>query len=167
MAPILFKDYNGKPDKWKIFRNPILFWTYSALVRGVKSIRDLDQGKYTKETSHSTVDKQWGIRAITPGAIAAATVYARFAASEDDQFQPTGSKTHIPYQSDYEYYLKYLYEGLQSKARSVLSIFEIWNREFYPNNENNNFTNATGSTVDSRLDDFINDLYEEGAQAAE
>ncbi|KIJ48584.1 hypothetical protein M422DRAFT_120163, partial [Sphaerobolus stellatus SS14] len=148
MAPILFKDYEGKFDKWKIFRNPVLMkvrvqkdssWfriyiiqAYSALVRGMGSIQDLMEGNVTKRQAHSTVESQWGVHRITPGAIAMAAIYARFAASEDKTFQPIGAETKIDYQGDFEYYLEYLHDGLHSKAPSVIELFAIWNKEFYP-----------------------------------
>ncbi|KIJ34788.1 hypothetical protein M422DRAFT_181658, partial [Sphaerobolus stellatus SS14] len=83
VVKILFKDYEGKFDKWKIFRNPIIMKT-------------------------------------------------RFAASEDKSFQPCRSHTKIDYQEDFEFYLKYLHEGLHSKAPSVLDIIKTWNQVFYP-----------------------------------
>ncbi|KIJ48772.1 hypothetical protein M422DRAFT_161927, partial [Sphaerobolus stellatus SS14] len=131
LAPILFKDYEGSFDKWKIFRNTILMKAYSALMRGIRSIEDPSEGDVTTHNSHQTVESKWGVRRITPGAIAMATVYARFTASEDMTFQPVGSETKIDYQSDFEYYLKYLHKGLQSKSPSVIDIFTTWNKEFY------------------------------------
>ncbi|KIJ45448.1 hypothetical protein M422DRAFT_87290, partial [Sphaerobolus stellatus SS14] len=73
--------------------------------------------------SHQTVELKWGIWCIMPGAIAMATVYAHFTASEDMTFQPVESETKIDYQSDFKNYLKYLHKGLQSKSPSVINIF--------------------------------------------
>ncbi|KIJ57373.1 hypothetical protein M422DRAFT_82291, partial [Sphaerobolus stellatus SS14] len=132
LAPILFKDYEGTFDCWKIFRNPILMKAYSALVRGLGSIQDVQEGEFTNNSSHYTVESAWGVRKITPAAIAMAAIFTRFAASEDKKFQPIGSHTKINYQEDYGFYLKYLLEGLQSKSPSVLDIMDTWNQMLYP-----------------------------------
>ncbi|KIJ49010.1 hypothetical protein M422DRAFT_246786 [Sphaerobolus stellatus SS14] len=39
LAPILFRDYKGQMDKWKLFRNPILIQTYAALMLGPSSVK--------------------------------------------------------------------------------------------------------------------------------
>ncbi|KIJ46830.1 hypothetical protein M422DRAFT_164662, partial [Sphaerobolus stellatus SS14] len=109
LAKILFKDYENTFDKWKIF-----------------------QGEVTKSPGHHTVESAWGIREITPAAIAMAAIFTRFAASEDRNFQPIGGHTKINYQEDYEFYLEYLHKGLYSKAPSVLDVMDEWNQHFYP-----------------------------------
>jgi len=97
LAPLLFKDYHGNFDSWKIFRNPILFrvshfiWfycfnysylfyvhgqTYGALVRGLGTIKGtFENGQFVKNTSHKNIEKDWGIRRITAGVIATAAIY--------------------------------------------------------------------------------------------
>ncbi|KIJ43727.1 hypothetical protein M422DRAFT_140968, partial [Sphaerobolus stellatus SS14] len=155
LAPILFKDYEGTFDRWKIFRNPILMkvqshlylitffiklpyklQAYSALVRGLGSIQDIQEGELTNSSSHYTVESAWGVRKITPAAIAMVSIFTWFAASEDKKFQPIGSHIKINYQEDYEFYLKYLLEGLQSKSPSVLNIMDTWNQMLYPDKSN-------------------------------
>lgn len=91
------------------------------------------------------------------------SLQARFAASEDHCFQPVGSQTKIPYQEDYEFYFRYLHEGLQARSPSVLDIFDTWNAIFYPCGDNG-VKNITGS-VREDLSALITDLHTEGAQA--
>ncbi|KIJ30359.1 hypothetical protein M422DRAFT_53773 [Sphaerobolus stellatus SS14] len=87
----------------------------------------------------------------------------RFAASEDKSFQPCGSHTKIDYQEDFEFYLKYLHEGLHSKAPSVLDIIKTWNQVFYPKKPDVP-KNITSSGDDEDLEGMINDLHTEGAE---
>ncbi|KIJ39544.1 hypothetical protein M422DRAFT_77889, partial [Sphaerobolus stellatus SS14] len=84
LCPILYKEYEGRHDKTKIFLNPALFQAQHVL-------------------------------------------------SADNQLQPIGASTNIPYQDDMEYYLKYLNKGLLTEDRHVLAIFQAWNDHFYPN----------------------------------
>ncbi|KIJ29755.1 hypothetical protein M422DRAFT_268792 [Sphaerobolus stellatus SS14] len=115
-APILFKDYTGRFDKWKVFRNPILMRTYTALVLGPSSVKDAKGDEiFVRKESHYNIESLWGIRSITPAAIAASAVLARFSASNDQAFQPIGAVTKIDYQSDFEFYFKYLSEGVRAK----------------------------------------------------
>jgi hypothetical protein len=55
--------------------------------------------------------------------------------SVDDTFGPTGAVSGIEWQEDFEYYLQLLTEGLQKKKPSILNIFRVWDRKFYPNSE--------------------------------
>ncbi|KIJ42289.1 hypothetical protein M422DRAFT_254694 [Sphaerobolus stellatus SS14] len=154
---------NEEGDKWKMFRNPALMKTYSALVRGVKSIQGLSPDEITKPAAKSTVETKWRVRSITPVAIAMAAVYTRFAASNDRSFQAVGSQTGIGYQEDYEYYLKYLYEGLRLEVPSVQDIFEVWNDIFYP--KRSEAPKTISGSVDEDLDGFLNDLHAEADEA--
>ncbi|KIJ28810.1 hypothetical protein M422DRAFT_88393, partial [Sphaerobolus stellatus SS14] len=128
LAPILFRDYEGQMDKWKIFRNPILIRTYAALMLGPSSVKKAKGSDlYVRDTSHCNLELIWGVRSVTPASIAASAILARFSASADNSFQPVGSVTGIAYQQDFEFYLKYLCEGLRTKKPSVISLFEEWN----------------------------------------
>ncbi|KAF8584134.1 hypothetical protein K439DRAFT_1346778 [Ramaria rubella] len=145
LAPILYKDYQGRHDKSTIFLNPILFQTYSALVHGPSSVKG----------SRSTLEV-WGVDAITPSAIAAAAIFARFALLADIQLQPTGTSTCIPYQQNFKHYLKYLTDGLLKKKASVIVIFRSWNQEFYPHTTPE--TNNTGEADDESVQEALADL---------
>ncbi|KIJ38362.1 hypothetical protein M422DRAFT_259019 [Sphaerobolus stellatus SS14] len=142
LAPILFKDYNKKMDKWKIFRNPILMCTYATLMLGPSSIKKAKGNSiYVHHSLHSSLEPLWGIRAVTPAAIATSAILACFSASADHSFQPIGQITQIHYQNDFKYYLKYLCEGLPEFPKQI-----------------------NHSTVEEGLDDIINDLYDEAEQ---
>ncbi|KIJ54947.1 hypothetical protein M422DRAFT_24811 [Sphaerobolus stellatus SS14] len=161
LAPILFKNYEGKMDKWKIFRNPILMRTYAALLIGPSSIKKAKGDKnYVRNGSHHSVESLWGVRCVTPAVIAASAILARFSASADSSFQPTGAITQITYQKDYEFYLKYLSEGLRANNRAVIGIFEEWNKIFYSDIPELPKQTSPSSTGED-LDNVINDLYED------
>ncbi|KAF8579159.1 hypothetical protein K439DRAFT_1620718 [Ramaria rubella] len=136
LAPILYKDYQGRHNKSTIFLNSILFWTYSALVCGPSSVK----GR-SITSSHSTLEEVWGVDAITPGAIAAAAIFACFALLADIQLQPTGASTRIPYQENFEHYL---------------TIFRSWNQEFHPHTTPK--TNNTGEADDESVQEALADL---------
>jgi hypothetical protein len=76
-----------------------------------------------------------------------------------------GPTTQIEYQSNFEYYLKYLCEGLRTKSPPVVKLFEEWNSTFYPNVSVISKQIPHG-TIDEGLDDLIQDLYDEAEQAA-
>ncbi|KIJ31649.1 hypothetical protein M422DRAFT_266679 [Sphaerobolus stellatus SS14] len=166
-TPILFKDYTGRFDKWKVFRNPILMRTYAALVLGPSSVKDAKGDEiFVRKESHYNIESLWGIRSITPAAIAASAVLARFSASNDQAFQPIGAVTKIDYQSDFEFYFKYLSEGVRAKKPSVVKIIENWNEVFY-----SNFPTLSMSISQSRakedLGAIMDNLYNEEEETAE
>ncbi|KIJ37929.1 hypothetical protein M422DRAFT_259549 [Sphaerobolus stellatus SS14] len=106
--------------------------TYAALVLGLSSVNNAESDPiYIWDSSHCNMESKWSVRNITPGAIAASAVLARFAASTDAAFQPVGKTINIEYQHDFEYYLKYFHKGLRNKAPSVLDIFKQWDTVFY------------------------------------
>ncbi|KAF8592560.1 hypothetical protein K439DRAFT_1610340 [Ramaria rubella] len=143
LAPILYKDYQGWHNKSTIFLNLILFQMYSTCPKA-------------STFNSSTLEEVWGVDAITLGAIAAAAIFARFALSADIQLQPTGASTHIPYQENFEHYLKYLTDGLLKKKASVIVIFRSWNQEFYPHTTPK--TNNTGEADDKSVQEALADL---------
>ncbi|KAJ7632096.1 hypothetical protein B0H17DRAFT_1149957 [Mycena rosella] len=55
--------------------------------------------------------------------------------SVDGTFGPTGTVSGIEWWEDFEYYLQLFTEGLQKKKPSILNIFHVWDRKFYPNSE--------------------------------
>jgi len=54
-----------------------------------------EEGKFVKNTSHTNLEKDWGIRCVTPGAIAAAAIYVSYSVLYyvlfDSLFLPLGS----------------------------------------------------------------------------
>ncbi|KAF8578340.1 hypothetical protein K439DRAFT_1621412 [Ramaria rubella] len=84
---------------------------------------------------------------------------ARFALSANIQLQPTGASTCIPYQENFEHYLKYLTDGLLKKKALVIAIFHSWNQEFYPHTtpETNNTGEADEESVQEALANLESD----------
>ncbi|GJJ14428.1 hypothetical protein Clacol_008692 [Clathrus columnatus] len=77
-APILFKDYDGLNDKWKIFRNPILMRTYAALLLGPSSVKNTKGDQiFIRDSSHCNMESLWKVRRLTPGAIAMTAILVR------------------------------------------------------------------------------------------
>ncbi|KIJ30677.1 hypothetical protein M422DRAFT_267723 [Sphaerobolus stellatus SS14] len=72
LCPIIYKEYEGRHDKTKIFLNPALFQVYTALVRGSAAVK----GK-GETVGRPPLDDTWGLKStgITPGAIAVSTIY--------------------------------------------------------------------------------------------
>ncbi|KIJ37766.1 hypothetical protein M422DRAFT_259604 [Sphaerobolus stellatus SS14] len=116
------------PGKWHKFMKEDRFqiFTWKALVQGPSSVKG---GAFTG--SRTTLPMMWNIEEITASAIAAGSIFARYALSADDQLQCVGQRTRIPYLEDFKYYLKYLTEGRQKKKKSVLAIFDTWNEMIY------------------------------------
>ncbi|KAF8591296.1 hypothetical protein K439DRAFT_1611304 [Ramaria rubella] len=90
---------------------------------------------------------------------------AHFALLADIQLQPTGASTCIPYQENFEHYLKYLTDGLLKKKASVIAIFHSWNQEFYPHTtpEMNNTGEADDESVQEALANLEADDEVEGS----
>ncbi|KIJ22540.1 hypothetical protein M422DRAFT_129075, partial [Sphaerobolus stellatus SS14] len=120
LCPLLYES-EAIHDRDTIFRNPLLFKTWKALVQGPSSVKG---GAFTG--SRTTLQMMWKIEEITAGAIAASSIFVA-----DDQLQCVGQRTRIPYLEDFEYYLKYLTEGHRKKKKSVLAIFDTWNEMLY------------------------------------
>ncbi|KIJ44790.1 hypothetical protein M422DRAFT_251779 [Sphaerobolus stellatus SS14] len=125
---ILYKDYAGVHDLFS-FNESFVGQAYKALVQGPSSVKNKDGSGAGKCL---TLDKNWCIESVTPGAIAASAIYACFAASADDNFQPIGSKMKIPYLDDFELYLKFITDGLRLKKKFVLELIDEWNEQLYP-----------------------------------
>ncbi|KAF8524065.1 hypothetical protein BU17DRAFT_10251, partial [Hysterangium stoloniferum] len=100
-APILHHNYCSKIDINKLFLNPVLIQVYKAIICGPGSLEQPNNVRGLKES-------KWGISEITPGAIAATAICARFALSHDAHFQRQGSATHIDYEEDFYTYLEFL-----------------------------------------------------------
>lgn len=89
---------------------------------------------------------------------------ARFAASTDPAFKAVGGHTKIQYQLDYEFYLKYLHDGLQRESPSVLEIFKEWNAVFYGNVSGAVSNNVSEGMIDEGLDDIMAEIHNEATQ---
>ncbi|GJJ06609.1 hypothetical protein Clacol_000802 [Clathrus columnatus] len=108
------------------------------------------------------MESLWKVRRLTPGAIAMTAILARFSASSDLAFRPTGITTEIEYQEDYRIYLEYLSEGLRLKKPSVLAIFQQWNDIFYSNQSDLPQRASKPSLHNRRA--ILADLYDEQEQ---
>ncbi|KAJ7217053.1 hypothetical protein GGX14DRAFT_390888 [Mycena pura] len=132
-VPLLHEDYDGSFDIDKIFLNELLFITHALLTKGVTGGTELATGKTAPPVEAN--EKLWGLKKTTPGMIAGAAVWLRFAHSRDETFEPVGAITGIDWQAEHEAYLNWLHTGLQSKTDCVLNIFRRWDERFYPHSE--------------------------------
>ncbi|KAJ6462975.1 hypothetical protein C8R45DRAFT_940636 [Mycena sanguinolenta] len=130
-VPILHADYQGKYDATKIFLHPLLFIVHATITHGPATAAAMKMNRPPPKVQ--SVANLWGLRYTTPGMIAAAAIWLRWLFSVDDQFLPTGRTSAIEWQKDFEFYLQFLSEGLLKKKASVLNIFRVWDRKFYPN----------------------------------
>ncbi|KIJ33828.1 hypothetical protein M422DRAFT_264118, partial [Sphaerobolus stellatus SS14] len=69
LCPLLY-DSEAIHDRDTIFRNPLLFKTWKALVQGPSSVKG---GAFSG--SRTTLQMMWNIEEITPGAIAASSIF--------------------------------------------------------------------------------------------
>lgn len=64
-----------------------------------------------------------------------ASCQSRWALSADDFLQSVGNNTGINYARDFEEYLEILVRGLQKKKKSILNVFQEWDRVVFPNSD--------------------------------
>ncbi|KAF8581180.1 hypothetical protein K439DRAFT_1619249 [Ramaria rubella] len=130
LAPILYCNYKGRHDVKKVFLNQSLFDIFNVIIRGPGALNWEPGAKSMKGAV--TNDIIWELKEVTPGAIAASTVFACFALSNDLSFQCQGSTSGIDYEADFNTYLKYLISGRTQNQHSIKQIFSIWNNYFFP-----------------------------------
>lgn len=78
-------------------------------------------------------------------------------------FLPVGSTTAIEWRQDFEFYLKHLTEGLQTRKPSVLSVFRTWDKIFYPNSDESMARDGedTGGLGEASRSAALESLYDE------
>ncbi|KAF8581735.1 hypothetical protein K439DRAFT_1618789 [Ramaria rubella] len=135
-APILYRDYKDRPDIHNILLNQALFDVFSVIICGPSA---LDR-KPDAKCSAITMDIIWQLTEITPGAIAGAAIFVRYALSNDESFQRQGNKSKIDYEADFNVYLKYLIVGRADNKPSVKRVFHAWNMYFFPSHTKPNLT---------------------------
>ncbi|KAE9398623.1 hypothetical protein BT96DRAFT_821759 [Gymnopus androsaceus JB14] len=126
-VPLLHKDYDGKFDLEKFMLIPMLLVVHAAITKGPASAWALKNK--TAPPKAQSVTNLWCLKKTTPGMIASSAIWV------NDMFLPVGSTTGIEWWLDFDFYLQYLSEGLQKWKPSVLKIFCVWDKVFYPNDE--------------------------------
>ncbi|KAJ7210819.1 hypothetical protein GGX14DRAFT_520357 [Mycena pura] len=121
-VPLLHAEYDGALDLDKVFLNEHLFTAHAGLTRGPSGARQLLTGKAAPKKM-PVLEKLWGLKKTTPGMIASAAVYVRWAHSRDEEFGPVGDVTGIEWWKDFNAYLEYLKTGLAEKSDCVENIF--------------------------------------------
>ncbi|KAG9119362.1 hypothetical protein FRC07_005633 [Ceratobasidium sp. 392] len=140
MAPMLYKDLRGgRGANIRLFRHEYVFKTFSAMVFGSSSLR---MPRLGRQTGQPVLAKIFGVRTITPGAIAAAAILARWCISPDETFTEEGDKTGIAWFEDYRTYKKLIIEGQRKEKQRVdqgrgrgpfLKLISEWNQRFFAN----------------------------------
>ncbi|KZS89583.1 hypothetical protein SISNIDRAFT_551987 [Sistotremastrum niveocremeum HHB9708] len=127
-APILYLNENPAEGPYAVFRHPTLIAIAQAMLWGPAAIYvDLKDVVF-----YGTVSgRQWGVRRTTPGLIAGAAIWARWIISVDPTFNPVGPISNIPYQEDFDCYLKYLLKGLAENKNAVINLFKTWDKEVF------------------------------------
>ncbi|KAJ7699448.1 hypothetical protein B0H14DRAFT_2649149 [Mycena olivaceomarginata] len=114
--PILHKDYEGKYNLAKFFLHESLFITRKGTCRHYSRTRHC--GGYEGRGSPAQGP-------VSNRALEFAVHYTGNGSGGQD----------LEWQEDFKYYLQLLTEGLQKKKPSILNIFCVWDRKFYPNSE--------------------------------
>ncbi|KAK0501934.1 hypothetical protein EDD18DRAFT_1100437 [Armillaria luteobubalina] len=114
---LLFPPGQGRKQGPALFRSPTLVKVLSHVLLGPSS---LTTGKKTRSTNAVL----WEKTAITPGAIAYATVIARYLLSRDNTFTEIGESTKIPYAADCRFYIRTIEATLSlSSTKRTLEFF--------------------------------------------
>jgi len=82
-----------------------------------------------------TMESIFSLDHTEPGAIAGSSVLAIWLASADTTLRSRGDKTNIDYAALYDQYLEILLQGLRDKSRSIINVFNEWDRIIFPNTE--------------------------------
>ncbi|KAF8584947.1 hypothetical protein K439DRAFT_1616299 [Ramaria rubella] len=130
LAPILYRNYEGRHDMKKVFLNQSLFNIFNVIIHGPGALNREPGAKSTKGVVMNNII--WELKEVMPGAIAASAVFACFALSNDLSFQRQGSASGINYEADFNTYLKYLISSRTQNWHSIKQIFSIWNNYFFP-----------------------------------
>jgi len=122
-----------KMDPKSIFLNPILIKVLASILFGTSSVIAVAEGRNPQTASHvSTSASIWRVSRTTPGAIALASIVARWALSPDKEFRPEGCESQINWADEFQLYLSFLHTGHEQKDENVLNIFRVWDRALFP-----------------------------------
>ncbi|KZV95471.1 hypothetical protein EXIGLDRAFT_766162 [Exidia glandulosa HHB12029] len=129
-VPILHRNESAVYQKTDIFLHPYGFRIYIGVTRAHLGLIDFltDSKSYQPKRTIQDIHE---FTTVTPAAVAACYIWARFALSEDPTFLKVGKETHIPWEQDYNAYLKYLEVGLAKPDPDVRNIMDTWNRTIY------------------------------------
>ncbi|KAK0496570.1 hypothetical protein EDD18DRAFT_1105676 [Armillaria luteobubalina] len=115
---LLFPPGQGHKQGPALFWSPTLVKVLSHILLGPSS---LTTGKKTRSMNAIL----WEKTVITPGAIAYATVVARYLLSRDNMFTEIGESTKIPYAADCQFYIRTIEATLSlSSTKRTLEFFD-------------------------------------------
>ncbi|KAJ7076257.1 hypothetical protein B0H15DRAFT_805705 [Mycena belliarum] len=155
-VPILHKDWSGEYDIKTCFLNRCLMRLYVALIRGPTAAAAMAQAD--KQDMNSTIavhvansdnmEQIFRIDHTEPGAIAGVAVLAIWALSADNFLRDHGDRTNIDYETLFNDYLEILIVGLRDGNRSILNVFNEWDRAIFPMSESGHGKNPGGRKRD-------------------
>ncbi|KAJ7240883.1 hypothetical protein C8J57DRAFT_1561857 [Mycena rebaudengoi] len=133
-AEVLYKEYGGTMDPFKIFRGPALLNICVHYPRS-EGAKGLFQGE-SKLPSAPVIERTRHIQRTTPGAIANSAVLAIWLFSADTQLVADGDETKIDYQYLWMTFMRQICEGLREDADWAKDLFSYWDGVLFPNADN-------------------------------
>ncbi|KAJ7092346.1 hypothetical protein B0H15DRAFT_929841 [Mycena belliarum] len=137
-AQVLYKDYDGTMDPYKIFRGPALLSIYVSIIRGKQGAKGLFRGK-SKLPSASVIERTRHIERTSLGAIADSSVLkpkAIWLFSADTQLLAEGDETKIDYRHLWVTFMRQISKGLREDAAWAKDLFRYWDEILFPHADN-------------------------------
>ncbi|KAG9088996.1 hypothetical protein FRC07_012435, partial [Ceratobasidium sp. 392] len=138
MAPVLYLDGRVDQDEF-VFRSSYIKAVFRAIMFGPSSV----EGQANRRPGPKIIADVLGIKSVTPGAIAAAATWTRWAISPDEEFRKIGRQTGINWRIAYQDYKEIIIRGLRREkevmdgnptvaAGPYTKLVSEWNSEFFP-----------------------------------
>ncbi|KAJ7709485.1 hypothetical protein B0H17DRAFT_1190688 [Mycena rosella] len=131
-AEVLYKDYNGTMDPYKIFRGPALLSIFASIIRGPAGAKGLFHGE-SKLPSARVIERTCRIQRTAPGAIVNSSILAIWFFSGDTQLLAESDETKIDYHYLWVTFMRQICNALRDDADWVKDLFRYWDEVFFPN----------------------------------
>ncbi|KAJ6601690.1 hypothetical protein DFH09DRAFT_1480660, partial [Mycena vulgaris] len=133
-AEVLYKDYDGTMDPYKIFRGPALLSIYASIIRGPTGAKGLFRGE-SRLPSARVIERTRHIDCTKPGAIVNSSILAIWFYSGDTQLLTEGDETRIDYHYLWETFMRQICDALRDDADWVKDLFRYWDGVLFPNTD--------------------------------
>ncbi|KIK79337.1 hypothetical protein PAXRUDRAFT_16380 [Paxillus rubicundulus Ve08.2h10] len=140
-------------------RSPVLINIIRLLISGRTAL--------TGEKAHSGPKARgqiYGVHSVTEGLVVRAAIFARYLLTPDTELQAVGSEIKIPYEGDYDFYLKRLYK----RSPWAIEMMNFFNVEVFGNNkarEKSSEPTVPSAPLRTWEDNFLEDLDNAGSPA--
>ncbi|KAF8162343.1 hypothetical protein BJ912DRAFT_935489 [Pholiota molesta] len=129
-APILFPKVETEPGKFVHQRDMKFLFRNIELTKMLKSILFGTSSITSDKIASNSQGTAWGVKFVTPGAIALMAILAIFLHSPDYEFASVGARSQIPYEKWFNNFKAFLMAN--AAKENIRDLYMWWNRQVFP-----------------------------------